>query len=272
MSKAYVDTTILTDILLKSGQSQDQAKEALNRYEHTELPMYAIKEFKAGPLSHFVWMHNVYADSKSHAIALARLQKLSRSFQRNKFATAVEALSQAATSISKSTLAEWVEKYGANANTDKVIADEKRLELRTKIFLAWKKRKSVTTSVTLPLKCYYESGPRMEGELIVGTPTKCDKGPSCCLKDQLIKSPEKLKSLRTAIEAQPEKRENKKRIQVLRNLIRKPKDPLTDDMCRDLGDAIFVFFAPEDAKILTTNKGDFEPLATALNKKIDTPY
>lgn len=272
MSKAYVDTTILTDMLLKSGESKDKAKAALGRYDQTELPAYAIKEFKAGPLSHFVWMHNVYADSKSHAIAMARLQSLSRSFQRNKFATAVEALAQAATSISKSTLGEWVEKYGINANHDRVLADEKRLELKTKIFLAWKKRRSVTTHVTLPLKCYYEAAPRMEGELIINKPVVCDKGPSCCLKEQLIESPEHLQSLKTAIETQPKKRENDKRSQVLRNLIRKPKDALTDNMCRDLGDAIFIFFAPPDAKILTTNKRDFEPMAIALNKEVDTPY
>jgi hypothetical protein len=46
---------------------------------------------------------------------------------------------------------------------------------------------------------------------------------------------------------------------------------MSEKVCRDLGDAIIVFFAPADCVLLTTNKRDFEPLANALGKTVDLP-
>ena len=52
MNKAYVETTILTDILLKpDSEKQVEALRALERYAKTLLPVYAIKECKAGPMT-----------------------------------------------------------------------------------------------------------------------------------------------------------------------------------------------------------------------------
>ncbi len=47
--------------------------------------------------------------------------------------------------------------------------------------------------------------------------------------------------------------------------------PGDEKTCRSLGDAIFAFFAPADAAILTTNERDHRPLAAALGKSVDTP-
>ena len=60
-------------------------------------------------------------------------------------------------------------------------------------------------------------------------------------------------------------------MQVLSDLIRNPKRPMTQQMCRDLGDAFFALFAPDNAVILTTNRKDHEPLAHALGKKVESP-
>jgi hypothetical protein len=49
------------------------------------------------------------------------------------------------------------------------------------------------------------------------------------------------------------------------------KKSMTERMCNDLGDAVFVFFAPSDSVILTTNAADFELLANAVGKKVDKP-
>jgi hypothetical protein len=47
MSKAYVETTVLTNVLLKPGSKQEtEAKLALSRYDETLLPVYSIKEWK----------------------------------------------------------------------------------------------------------------------------------------------------------------------------------------------------------------------------------
>ncbi len=59
MTNAFVDTTVLTDATLKIGDVAKIAKIAIKRYGKTQLPVYAIKEFKAGPLKNFVWLHNL---------------------------------------------------------------------------------------------------------------------------------------------------------------------------------------------------------------------
>jgi hypothetical protein len=64
-SKAYVDTTVLTDALLKQGPQGAVARGALKTYSETILPVYAIREFKAGPLNYWVWLHNKLVLTKS---------------------------------------------------------------------------------------------------------------------------------------------------------------------------------------------------------------
>ena len=76
MSKAYLDTTILTDFLLGIGQTRERTVKALKRYTETQLPQYAIKKFRAGPLAAHVWMHNVLAQQNSFKLALNSLQRL----------------------------------------------------------------------------------------------------------------------------------------------------------------------------------------------------
>ena len=57
LRSAYVDTTILTDVLLKKGEAHDDALAALAKFDVTQLPLYAIKEFKRGPLNNYRWMY-----------------------------------------------------------------------------------------------------------------------------------------------------------------------------------------------------------------------
>jgi len=80
-----------------------------------------------------------------------------------------------------------------------------------------------------------------------------------------------LELLKNAVEAQTQKPENQRRYQALPGIIRNPRKPITEKVCRDLGDAIFAFFAPVDSVILTTNPGDHAPLAGALGKTVETP-
>lgn len=145
MSKAYVDTTILSDVLLKPGALGAAARKCVSRYEITELPEYAIKEFKAGPIKNFVWMHNKLASTGSFQLALHALQNISKTPKRYTTATAIQALTNAADSISKYTLSKWVEKYGDSARTDSIQADEYRLAIKTAVYKAWKRRRRVTT-------------------------------------------------------------------------------------------------------------------------------
>ena len=57
--KVFLDTTILTDALLKPGtETCQQPVQAIGGAVQVGLCQYAIKEFRAGPFSHFVWVYN----------------------------------------------------------------------------------------------------------------------------------------------------------------------------------------------------------------------
>lgn len=271
MTKAYLDTTILVDTLLKSGKPAIAAKAAVARFVSTELPMYAIKELKAGPMWNFTWMHNVLAETQSFFRSLERLQGMSRTPRRYLTSTAIEALKTAAETMAKEEIAHLEGKYGKRGNVDFVLADMYRVSLKTKILTAWKRRHNVAKKTVLPLTCYVERAPYDERGLLKLAPTECWADPECCLAFSLKSCPDDLRKLKGAVDSQPISREHTRRSQTLSDIARKPKEPITNDMCRNLGDAIFAFFAPADAVILTTNVADHQPLAQALGKTAEAP-
>jgi hypothetical protein len=162
MSKAFVDTTVLTDSLLKDGAIAKIAKDGLKRFDITELPVYAIKEFKSGPLKNFKWFHNKLALVGSFEQALGALHAMSLTPQRYTTATAIEALRTGAERLKNTNLGSLVRTYGARASIDKVLCDQYRLTLKMKILKAWKYRRHLTTAVVFPLSCYEEVGPSDE--------------------------------------------------------------------------------------------------------------
>jgi len=80
-----------------------------------------------------------------------------------------------------------------------------------------------------------------------------------------------LEKIRKVLLKEPKTRENERRARALRQLIRKPKAAVSEQTCRDLGDAFFAVFAPNDSVILTTNTKDHTPLAATLRKKTEAP-
>jgi hypothetical protein len=271
MSKAFLDTTILTDVLLKPGSpAAAEAGAAIARFDKTLLPAYAIKEFKAGPLTNFVWFHNKLV-LNSLTDALAALQRMSRSPHRYLTSTAIESLRVSVYKFSQERLSDLVAKYGPRATEGEVLRDQHRLAIKLAVMKAWKKRRRVTSEVVYPLACYKEIDPYEDRGLLVLNPTKCPPNAECSMASQLKGSPESLAKLKVATDSQEVNPERHRRSRALRNLIRRPKDPLSDQACRDLGDAVFAFLAPADATILTTNLKDHRPLADALGKRVENP-
>lgn len=272
MTKAFVETTVLTDVLLKGNSAHGRlAKQALARYDETQLPVYAIKEFKAGPLKNFAWFYNKLAATKSFARAVDALHGMALSPRRYTTATALEALREAAESVSQSqTLQSLVDRYGPAASPDAVLCDQFQSSIKVLIFKAWKQRRRVTSSVVHPLNCYPEFGPVEEQGQISLVPLTCDKSQTCCLAPELVSRSAEIEQLQLTSGTQPDKPENRNRSKALRAILRTPKRPFTDDMCRRLGGAYFALFAPADAVILTTNDRDVKPLASALDKSTDT--
>jgi hypothetical protein len=78
-------------------------------------------------------------------------------------------------------------------------------------------------------------------------------------------------ALRNAIPESSSRTEDRNRRSVLSQLIRQPQKHLTEEECRWLGDAMFAFFCPRDAAILTTNVRDHAPLAEAIGKLAEKP-
>jgi hypothetical protein len=98
--RAFVETTVLMNAVLKPHADEGRAaRAALKRSDVAELPQYAIKEFKAGPLQNMAWFHNKIATVGSFQLAIDALHRLSMTPQRYKVATSLEALREAQRSI-----------------------------------------------------------------------------------------------------------------------------------------------------------------------------
>jgi hypothetical protein len=266
MSDAYVETTILTDILLKpKTPKQARAKAALTRYQNTLLPVYSIKEWKAGPLDYFAYLHDKLVLTGSLSDTFQALSALGRGSYRQ--ATSLEALAAAA-KTAKST----GKKYTGLGNTDREMADSYRLALESLIIRSWRKRRRVTTSVVDELPCYFEADPRVGKDgLLDLKPQQCERDQECCLAPQLKAKPDLLEALRNSIPENSPRPEDQRRRKALKQLIKHPKEIVDRETCRNLGDAIFAFFCPPKAVILTTNLRDHEPLAKSIGKKAEKP-
>lgn len=271
MTKAFVETTVLADALLKPGPRASAAKAAILRYEQSLLPVYSIKEFKSGPLKHYVWVHGKLVTTGSWVKTLSQLQKTAMSsFQKRRISTALEALEAVSHKDRNVTMEQLVKKYGSLATQDAVTCDRHRLSLRSIIMRAWKMRRLLTSSVVNELSCYPETDPIEERGLIDLRGVVCRPQDECSLAAVLRQNPTDLAKMRKAIMAQPPKEENTKRSKVLRTLIRS-KQKIDQKQCRYLGDAVFAYFCPVDAVVLTTNLSDLDPLTLALGKKAVRP-
>src|SRR5271165_767343 len=93
MSKAFVDTSVLTDALLKAGDASKRAISAIRGFEYSETPVYALKEFAGGPLKYWIWAHNKLVKNRSLGKTLLEISRLVRTPQKYAPASMLEALS-----------------------------------------------------------------------------------------------------------------------------------------------------------------------------------
>ena len=267
-----MDTTVLTNCLLKSGPDHDLSRAALGRYDRTELPVYAIKEFKAGPLRNWVWFHNVLVVQKSFGAALGALHRMALTPRRYTTATALEALRDVVLN-NNAKLSTLSAAYGKSASVDRVLCDQYRLAMNMSIKKAWRRRRSLVSAVVHQLPCYREQDPTESSGLLSVKPDDCAV-PECSLGAMLRARTSDLERMRAAIVAAPDystRREHQRRAKALKEIIRKPKAEVTGTMCRDLGDCVIALLAPNDSVILTTNRRDHDLLAGAIGKLVASP-
>ena len=270
MNKAYVETTILTDVLLKPDTpKQLAAQKALARYDETLLPVYAIKECKAGPMDRYAYVHDKLVQTRSLRYTFSAINRLNPVKDARQKSTSLEALEAAATpepTISGPSR--------SGAAIDEEIADRYRLALASLIVRSWRKRRKVTTKTIQDLECYTEAEPRIGKDGFFDmTPKECSGDRPCCLWDELTREENRalLTAMRNSIPETSTDYEDRNRRRVLKTLINNPKIPLMRDDCRWLGDAVFAFYCPADAEILTTNVKHHRPLAGAMNKRAIAP-
>jgi hypothetical protein len=265
--KTIVDTTVFTDVLLKTDAQRTRAQVAIQNSTETLLPTYAIKEFKEGPLHYYVWYHNKIVEASSWQEATSVIRN-NIGMRKNLPATALQALRDFLGSIGKELPANIGQRYPGMTLESAQLA-ELQSWLKQRIARAWRKRRKVTTAVINDLSCYVEKEIRTapSGQLD-DNPLKCGVT-DCCLRERYKHRLSEVRKLEQACTGT--KREIVKRRQALARLRAHPTKPYGEKHCRALGDAVFALDCPSGGEILTTNVVDHAPLAATLSVTIRTP-
>lgn len=272
VTRAFVDTSVLTNALLKTGPDADSARQAIAQYSPTSLPVYAIKEFRLGPLSYCLWLHNQLATHRTVSGTLEALARMQLTPRRYLPATATRMLADAIKSLAPVKAVE--SKYGRETSEDSLLAERCRLSVGSRLRRAWLSRRTVTTTVSNELPCFTEPETLTQDRhgLFVTTGADCHPQAECCLRAQLAEKQADVAKVRDALQdLQSTRPEDVKRLKVLRDFLKKPNAVLEHSACRRLGDAYFALFCPEGAAILTTNDRDHRPLAASLGKSVQRP-
>ncbi len=272
MTTAFLETTVLTDLLLKKDGSEKNASALLGSFSVVVVPQFAWKEFKRGPLANFRWAHNKLADTMSYAESMAALQRMSRSPRRYLTSTAIQALHTAfVTTFRGVPWSELGRTYGKDVDADLLIADALRLKLKQLIFHSWSQRKSLFGGQTYILTCYPDREIKESKPLLNIVPVDCPNGEECCLKAPLVARANDIAIVRTALASDDGRQETVRRRQFLRQMERRPDLRMGNRQCQQFGDAYFVLFCPQGAVIITTNERDIKPMADALGISVANP-
>jgi hypothetical protein len=269
----FVDTTVLADALLKPGWKQDSAIAALRKFDETELPAYALKEFSAGALDHVVWMYNKLIETRSATKTLEIAQRQHPVYEKRRTATVTEiwiVLNKMWGSLAaRGTLDE----RGIAASNESLHFDYFRLQLYSLIKRAWTKRRRLTTRVVGELPCFHDLPLRVERKLFAKPDAVCDASIPCASAIHLRSKKNQLAMVRQVIESQPTSWENRRRCQVIGYILTgKWKSKVVENKdCRAFGDAVFAVLCPPGGTIVTTNVRDIKPLADRLHKFIFDP-
>jgi hypothetical protein len=216
---------------------------------------------KAGPMEHYAYFHQKLVTTKSLAATIDAINSLPPQWHAYRRSTSFEAMATAVRLASAGS---------AGTQDDQDLADRYRLSIEILLKRAWKRRRTVTKETVDDLDCYTEAAPKLTNGIFDLSPKQCERDRECCLAETLRENKDTLIKLRNAIPEDSTRKEDIERRKVLKQLIN-TKQTLTREQCCRLGDAIFAFYAPADADILTTNVRDHVPLAEAIGKSVEHP-
>lgn len=270
MRTAILDTTILTDLLLKHATRGQVIRECLSGFDEVLIPGYAVKELVAGPLTYFTWLHNRVATTQSLQEVFDWIHRVSRTPRRYATSTVIEALREAASHAEEIPTAGLVGRYGNAASLDLVVRDQLRLSLRGTIRGAWARLRGYAKSIVDAPSCYRAGELTEEGDLLMIDGTRC-AGDGCRLWP-IVEPRASLADLRAAVTGTQTSRERERRLTVLKRLETDPQTPVDEQECRALGDVMIALSGPAEAAVVTSNERDFVPLCRALDKELVNPY
>ena len=172
--------------------------------------------------------------------------------------------------MGKMNLGKLQKKYGEAANHDIVQAESYRISLETRILRGWRKRRQTTTHVMWPLACYHEINPKTLGN---GTIEKgrlaCERNADCELVKHLRTKTALGQKVRATLNSLPKKAERDKSKKALKDGLKGRF--VSENACRDIGDAAFAILCPDNGVVLTTNVTDHKPLAQAIGRRALSP-
>jgi hypothetical protein len=175
--RAYVETTIISDALLKPGNPKcTAALAALKKYDETLLPVYAIKEWKAGIMRYFAYFHEKLVQTKSLSRTVQIIAALPDQYHRYRKNTSLEALATAVHLSSQRA------STGATVSLDedKELADRYRYAITVLLMKSWRKRRDLTSKTIQDLDCYTESPPVLSSSGVFDlSPLNCDPEREC---------------------------------------------------------------------------------------------
>lgn len=259
----FLDTTILAEALLKAREKRKGAQAKIREYTRSVLPVYAIKEFKSGPLKNFIWLHNRLVDTRSFSRTIGVVHN---AFHRPYLkGTAEEALEVGAEMLVGSSLSE----AATPQKTQAAIADALRYHIRRQIDRAWRERRKLTSEVFDELSCFAEVAPSFNEETryIDNDRPECDLSDECCLAAGFRRRRGDLRKLMAALRGLS-RPEDKKRRATLNRLLKRPQRAFGPRECKALGDAYFALRCPRDCAILTSNVKDHQILGKALGREV----
>jgi predicted nucleic acid-binding protein len=267
---AVLDTSILTDALLKNATRGEAVRECLSRFDQILVPGYAVKEFIAGPLTYFSWLHNRVTSEESLQAVFDWLHRISRTPRRYATSTVIEALREAAAHAKEHHLDSLTERHGRRTSLDAVIKDQLRLSLRGTILTAWARLRGYSSSIVDSPSCFRGGELSHAGDLLLIAGSRC-LGKECNLWP-IASARASLVALQAAVEETRPSRERERRLAVMERVVATPGTPISEKECRALGDVMIVLSGPPDATIVTSNVRDFASLCRATEKEMMNPY
>ena len=274
-NKAYVDTTILCDVLGLSGEDKaKKASSALARYNKTQTPVYGLKELRVGPLSSWVLAHNVLVAHNTIEEAIDRLSRIT-SFKPRQQTVALRAIIYSLTAALAASRRE-----AASGQVSTVVDEKSELEnfLCTFITVRWNRRRSLVDEIVQPLSCFIDGELQLTDRQLrfsndtADCTSRATCGAAICLKDRKQDTEKIVRALRPPKKGvSNQKHETTRRRGALKNVLSKQAKEFPRRDCRALGDAYFCIMAPNDSDILTTNLSDFLPMAQELGKTVKSP-